>query len=130
MADPKRVLLVEDDPDLIDALEETLSQQGYETRHAASETEALEIVRKERIDLVVLDVMLSYRTEGFQIAFDLEADDATRDIPIIMLTAVGRITKFRFNPECEGKPLPVRRFLEKPIRNEVLCSEVQAIIGT
>ena len=124
----QRILIIDDDEALADSVRDALQQRGYETVHAASGLDAFDILRRESIDCIVLDVMLTYRSEGFQIAFDLGADEATRSIPIIMLTGVRRSTKFRYSPDVEGKALPVTRFLEKPIRNEVLCAEVEAVL--
>jgi len=81
-----RVLLVEDEPAIRALCRINLNLAGIETLEAADGEEALELVRAERPDLVLLDVMLP-RIDGWEVATRLREDDATREIPVVFLSA-------------------------------------------
>jgi DNA-binding response OmpR family regulator len=88
MADRKvrRVVVADDDPDIVDILTFNLMTAGYEVTSAADGMEALELVRASMPDLVVLDIMMP-RMDGLEALAALKADEATKDIPVVMLTA-------------------------------------------
>ena len=79
----QKVLVVEDEPSLVDTLEYSLTRQGYEVRTATDGAKALELARKEQPDLVVLDVMLP-SLDGFEVCRILRQE---MSVPILMLTA-------------------------------------------
>jgi DNA-binding response OmpR family regulator len=88
MADRKvrRVVVADDDPDIVDILTFNLTTAGYEVTTAADGVEALELVRAAPPDLVVLDIMMP-RMDGLEALAALKADEATKEIPVVMLTA-------------------------------------------
>lgn len=88
MADRKvrRVVVADDDPDIVDILTFNLTTAGYEVTSAADGVEALELVRASMPDLVVLDIMMP-RMDGLEALAALKADEATKEIPVVMLTA-------------------------------------------
>jgi class 3 adenylate cyclase len=81
-----RILIVEDTPANIQTLSATLKQQGYQLSVATNGTQALDVVRRVRPDLILLDVMMP-EMDGFETCRRLKGDEATRDIPVIFLTA-------------------------------------------
>ncbi len=119
----KKILIVDDDPDIVEALGLVLEQQGYTTVGAGSAEDGMEKVHSERPDLIVLDVMMPSGSEGFHFVWDLrkDPDPACRDLPIIMLTAVHQRSSEKFYPDqSDGvyKPneyLPVQAFFDKPV---------------
>jgi CheY-like chemotaxis protein len=137
-ASGKKILIVDDDPDIVDSIKIVLEQEGYATASAASSEEGLEKVRSERPDLIVLDVMMPEGTEGFHFVWALRKDaDATlRDLPIIMLTSVHQTGPERFYPEqTDGtyephEYLPVQAFLDKPVPLEKLIAEVKRLLDS
>jgi DNA-binding response OmpR family regulator len=88
MADRKvrRVVVADDDPDIVDILTFNLTTAGYEVTTAADGVDALELVRAAPPDLVVLDIMMP-RMDGLEALAALKADEATKEIPVVMLTA-------------------------------------------
>jgi DNA-binding response OmpR family regulator len=82
------VLVVDDDPAIVGLLETRLSSTGYRVLTAADGEEALQQARAENPDLVVLDVMMP-KMNGWEVARALRHDDDTRNIKIVMLTAIG-----------------------------------------
>ena len=98
----------------------------YTVRTTSNGSEALAQVRQERPDLIVLDVMMDYMSEGFDVARKLRTDPETRSIPLIMLTGVDRMYNYRL--EQDESWVPCDRYLEKPIEPETLLAEVEALI--
>ena len=92
MSDKKKILLCDDDPDFVEAVKVIVESGGYEVRVAYDGKEGLEAVAEEKHDLIVLDVMMPVMN-GHEACAKLKADDATKEIPIILLTAVAdRVT--------------------------------------
>lgn len=92
MADKKKVLLVDDDPDFVEAIKVIVENGGYAVRVAYDGAEGLEAVAEEKPDLIVLDVMMPVMN-GHEACAKLKADPETAKIPIILLTAVAdRVT--------------------------------------
>ena len=86
----KKVLIVDDDKNAVKFLSVVLEENGYETAAAYDGSEGLERVKEVNPDLVVLDVMMPKKT-GFVLFKQLKKDDALKDIPVLMLTAVAGI---------------------------------------
>ncbi|NQV49839.1 MAG: response regulator [Candidatus Marinimicrobia bacterium] len=120
----KKVLIIDDDFDLVEAMRSTLEAAGYEVIDAQDGDKGLEKIRAETPDLVILDVMMSSMDEGFHVAYKIREDNAIKDTPIVMLTAVGNQTGFQFDPGKDADFLPVDAFLEKPVNPKNLVDVV------
>lgn len=132
MADEK-ILVIDDDPDLVEVMRLTLEASGYQVYSAASGAEGLEKVQEIHPDLIILDVMMDYTTEGFQVSLQLRNPDpdseytAYSTIPILMLTALHSTTPLRFGPDEDY--LPVDDFVEKPLEPSALVEKVKELLG-
>jgi signal transduction histidine kinase/DNA-binding response OmpR family regulator/ligand-binding sensor domain-containing protein/heme exporter protein D len=113
------ILAVDDDPHIRELLRQELGEAGYRVRLAADGREALAEIRRERPDLVILDVMMP-EINGFDVAAVLRNDPLTMDIPIMILSIV--------QDKERGFRLGVDRYLTKPIDTEVLFREVGALL--
>ena len=82
----RRVVVADDDPDIVDILVFNLTAAGYDVESAADGVAALELVTASRPDLVVLDIMMP-RMDGLQVLAALKAEPETKEIPVVMLTA-------------------------------------------
>jgi len=125
-----KILIVDDDPDLIKALQATLENQQYTVFTAADRTEGMKKVRAEKPDLLILDVMLSMWQDGFEMARELKKDSEFPNMPILMLTGVKDKTGIEFKSTA-GDPTwcPVDGFLEKPVESDVLLSGVRKLLS-
>ena len=126
----KRILVIDDDIDLVEIIRVTLENEGYEVLDAQSGDRGLALARQDIPDLIVLDVMMGKVDEGFQVAYELRNGESTRDIPILMLTAVTDQTGFNFDPAKDGEFLPVNEFLEKPVSPRKLVDLVRKHLPT
>jgi CheY-like chemotaxis protein len=122
----KTILLVDDDTVFVEAVAAVLESR-YAIRTASNGTEAIESVAREHPDLIILDVMMDYISEGFDVARKLRQDSATEAIPIIMLTGVDQMYNYRM--EVDESWVPCDRYIEKPIAPEELLAEVESLIG-
>ncbi|HIE39127.1 MAG TPA: response regulator [Anaerolineales bacterium] len=127
-----KILIVEDDPDMVTALRIPLEANGYEVFTAVSGEEGLQKVKEVGPDLIILDVMMETTTAGFQVSLQLRSPDPKseyapyRDIPILILTAIHTTTSLRFGPD--EAYLPVDDFVDKPVDPDVLLQKVRALI--
>jgi putative two-component system response regulator len=109
--EPPLILLVDDDPVFVDALTAVLATR-YRVRSAADGEEALARLADERPDLIVLDVMLTYQSEGYDLAANLKRNPETAGIPIVILTGVSRV--FEARSRLEKSWVEVESFMTKP----------------
>ena len=127
-----KILVIEDDVDMVTAIRMPLEANGYEVLAAATGEEGLQEVKQAEPDLIILDVMMETTTAGFQVSLKLRDPDenseyaAYRHIPILMLTAIHTTTSLRFGPD--EAYLPVDDFVDKPIDPDVLLKKVRALI--
>lgn len=119
----KRILVCDDDGDYVDIVSALLQNHGYEVDVAYNGEECLEKVNANPPDLIMLDVMMSTKSEGFNVSRELRNSEQTKSIPIIMVTSVNETVPFRFEPDDTW--LPVDKFLEKPAEPAKLLEEVR-----
>lgn len=118
-----RVLLIEDEPNIAEAISFILSRDGCQVARYANGLGAFEHIRAAMPDLVILDLMLPGRS-GLEILTDLRADPATRNLAVMMLTAKGQ-GRDREAAERAG----VNRFMTKPFANDDMRAAVRALTG-
>ena len=119
----KRVLVIEDEPNIIEALSFILSRDGWTVHTHSDGVNANERIRATPPDLVILDVMLPGKS-GFDILRDLRADPEMQALPVLMLTARGQ-TRDRELAEKLG----VNRFITKPFSNAEVIENVRALVA-
>ncbi len=119
----RKVLLIEDEPNIIEAIRFILSRDGWRVDTHSDGKTAVEAVRERAPDLIILDVMLPNRS-GYDILNDLREADETQDVPVLMLTARGQ-TKDRELAERLG----ASRFMTKPFSNREILETVRELAG-
>ena len=88
----KKILIVDDDVDVINVLQTILEHEGYTVVSANDKKEGLESARTEKPDLAILDVMMTTQFEGFELAKELTEDEAFKDMPVVMQTSIDVLT--------------------------------------
>jgi len=125
----QKILIVDDDVDLCDAMRVIVERAGYDMLTATSRAEGMEKIRSEQPDLVILDVMLETWQDGFEISRNLKSDPGLRNTPILMLTSIEERTGIEIKSTA-GDPvwLPVDGFLDKPVSPDVLLAEIRRLL--
>lgn len=124
MAENKRTLLiVDDDIFLVDIMAFTLKQSGFEIIKAHNGQEALDIMAKERIDLVLTDIMMPVM-DGFELAKNLKANPATVNVPVIFLTA-----KSNVEDKNKGFSIGINDYVVKPFNLKDLVSRINKALN-
>jgi CheY-like chemotaxis protein len=127
-----KILVIDDDPDILYSVRLSLEPKGYEVIEAKNGKEGIEMLKSNRPDLIILDVMMETKTEGFQMALKLRNPDPGsefaefKDIPILMLTAIHSTTPLQFEPDIDY--LPVELFVDKPIDPDDLVGKVEYLL--
>jgi len=121
----KKILIIDDDPDFVEAVTNLLDARGYKVNSAPDGTEGLKKAIEEPPNLFILDVMMTRKTEGFDLSRDLKREEKTKDIPIIMITGIRKELNLPFGFEPDDEWLPVKTVLEKPIKPQVLLKAVE-----
>ena len=121
---PKRVLLVEDEPNIVEAIRFLLSRDGFQVDTHSDGQSALDAVARKSPDLIILDVMLPNRS-GYEILQDLRAQQATRNLPVLMLTARGQ----KHDRDMAAQH-GASAFMTKPFSNSEILDTVRGLIGS
>ncbi|MFC1576731.1 two-component system response regulator [Candidatus Omnitrophota bacterium] len=125
----KKILIVDDDKNFTSSIVNLLGSNGYDVITAQSGVLGYARAKEHAPDLILLDVMMATKGEGFEISRSLRRDPKTKSIPVIIVTGVreemGMI--FRFDPD--GVWLPVKEVLEKPVKPETLLAVIKKNIA-
>lgn len=119
MARRKRILAVDDDPTALAALRQILTQKGYEVTTATGGEEALSLLASKEFDLALLDVVMP-GVSGYDVCRRVRADERTKDLPVVFLTAKGAVADMR-----EGQSAGSDLYLVKP----VMAGRLLAMLG-
>jgi len=127
------ILIVDDDPDILDACRVILESNGYEVRTARNGSEAELALKKRRPDVLILDIMMATDTEGFDLAYRLREDPQFRDLPIILLTAFLEKVRSEGPGEFEyilGQEWPADWLFEKPVDGRKLIARIESVLAS
>jgi two-component system, OmpR family, alkaline phosphatase synthesis response regulator PhoP len=119
----KRILIVDDEPNIVISLEFLMKREGYETTVAADGEAALAAMSRERADLVILDIMLP-KLNGFDVCERIRAEPGWRETKIVMLTAKGRDTDL-----AKGLRLGADAYVTKPFSTQDLLVQVRRLLA-
>lgn len=123
MPDKKRILVVDDELDMLMVIKLRLEAGGFEVATATDGLEGLNMARKIKPDLIVLDIMLP-KMNGYKVSRFLKFDEAYKDIPIVMLTALGGD-----QDRSTGIETGADAYLTKPFESQELLATVRKFLG-
>jgi two-component system alkaline phosphatase synthesis response regulator PhoP len=128
MSAKKKILVVDDDLDILDQLTATLSADGYEVISAEGHAAAEEAILKTRPDLAIVDLMMEEKDSGFVLSYQIKK--LYPETPIIMLTAVTGATGLSFVAQsAEARSwIKVDKVMDKPVRGEQLRAEIRRLL--
>jgi two-component system phosphate regulon response regulator PhoB len=126
-----RILIVDDDADITEAMRIVLESKGYVIDAAIDSEDAAKRINSQKPDLIILDVIMNNQSEGFDFSRALKKNPKYRDIPILMVTAIKKITGIDFKPAAgDDLWLPVDEFLDKPVKPKQLIEKVESLLKT
>jgi two-component system alkaline phosphatase synthesis response regulator PhoP len=128
MSDKKLVLVVDDDPDLVEAVSMELENQNFRVAKAYDGIEAWDRIKEEKPDLIILDVMMP-RKDGYAVCDEIKKDAEYKDITVILLTAVGEAVTSTNYTHMDGKSAMADDFIPKPIDLDNLMEIVKDYAG-
>ncbi len=126
----ERIVIIDDDPDVREALTLMLEPSGYRLKCCSTGPEGVAAIQAERPDVILLDIMLASPSEGFHIAYELKKDDALKKIPIIMISAIGQTMGMDYAKELGSDYVPAEEFLDKPLKAETVLEAVRKALST
>lgn len=115
------ILLVEDEPHIVKLVSYVLEQNGFQVRTAETGEEALHVARQERVDLILMDLMLP-GMDGYKVCHHLKADPCTKDIPIVVLSA-------RVQADQSDR-VGAAAFIAKPFEPTELVQRIRQVLHT
>jgi len=120
-----KILIVDDDPDIVEACRLVLEREGYEVAGAASRAEGMKSLEGSSPDLLILDVMMEEPDDGLRMAREIRK--AGHTFPIIMLTSVN--AAMGLNIDKDEEMVPVDEFQPKPVDPQTLIAKVQKLLA-
>jgi len=120
----KRVLIADDEPNIVISLEFLMKREGHAVSVARDGPSALDAIRSERPDLVLLDVMMP-GLSGFEVCAAVRADEALAGVKILMLSAKGRDTDI-----AKGNAMGADAYMTKPFSTRELAEKVRELLGS
>jgi CheY-like chemotaxis protein len=127
----KKILIVDDEPDMVAFLATLLEDNGYETDSAADGEDAMEKVKASKPDLISLDLLMPNKT-GIKMFRELRKDNDFNDIPVVMVTGFGKddVPQMDFKEWIKQRAIkPPEGYIEKPVNKEVFLDAIRKAIG-
>lgn len=119
-----KILIVDDDPDVVEAAKMVLEKEGHSVNTAYNREEGMKHIQGEKPDLLVLDVMMTDPDDGIAMAQDLRKDGF--DNPILMMSSISKVTGMEYGKDNEVTP--VDDFVEKPVKPATLAEKVKTLL--
>ena len=126
---PKKILIVDDDAAFAESIGDLLEAYGYDVRHAPDGTIGLRMAHESPPDVMILDVMMTTETEGFEVARRIPESPELRGMGVIMVTGMSRDMTLPSGLQPDSTWLPVDRVLEKPVDPACLMSEIERVLS-
>ncbi|MGE0083060.1 MAG: response regulator transcription factor [Desulfococcaceae bacterium] len=123
----KRILVVDDEPDFAAIVQKNLKKEGFDVEVAYDGVQALEKVKANPPDAIVLDVMMPEK-DGYEVCRELKSSDAYRNIPIVMLTAVAdHVSSTRYS-HSDGMSMEADDYLPKPASADQITDSIRSLL--
>jgi CheY-like chemotaxis protein len=125
----RKILLVDDDPAFIEINRMILESAGFEVDEASSVADALEHIRQQTYDMLILDLIMEDMDSGFTVAYAVRQDERTRSWPILLLTSAQERTGFTFKIDKDKEWMKVDDLAAKPLKPAELLERVERLLG-
>jgi CheY-like chemotaxis protein len=124
----QKIVIVDDNTDFLFSMETFLQKNGFEVLTATDGKKGLDLIRKERPDLILLDIMMETLFSGFEVCKQIRSDDDLKDIPIIGISAMGDELKINYRQWPDYDYFKPDAFLDKPVDRQHLLRMIPEVI--
>lgn len=129
MSEPKRLLIIDDDPDFVAGIKSILVNAKYEVDTAYNPKDGWQALKTKDYDLLLLDIMMGRGAEGIMIARKLNKDPKLRELPVLIITGIREQMAFLFPGQAVHPHfVPVDELVEKPVEPKLLLDKVEALL--
>ncbi len=131
MAEQKTILVVDDDVQFVDTVKTLLENVGYKVNFAYQAKKGVDLARQSRPDLILFDAMFAGPPgmDGIEAARELAKIPELKNTPVIMISGIRKVMELPFPLDMDDNWLPVRAFIEKPVKPDKLLLEIRNVIG-
>ncbi len=121
-----KILVVDDDPDFVDLTRTILASKNYQVMTASDGKQAMQVMRTDKPDLTLLDIMMSHLLEGLEVSREMAKDPCLKDLPVIMVTSLTGAWARSIVPSDEY--VPIEKWVHKPVDPDLLLSEIESAL--
>jgi CheY-like chemotaxis protein len=129
MEDASKIVLIDDNPDFLFTMGTFLKRNGYEVLTASDGQKGIDLINKERPDLILLDVMMETLFSGFEVCRQVRINPETRGIPIIAISDMSDDLGIKFEQTTDEEYFNPNAFIEKPVDKERLLETMRELLG-
>lgn len=125
----KKILLIDDDQDITRSFQVMLEYQNYSVSTANNSKDGMDMLNKDKPDLLILDIMMATNLEGYGLAYKVKDNPVFKDLPIIIISGMKDVLGVNFIGAVENvEALPNVHFLHKPIKQDDLVNKVTELL--
>ncbi len=128
MGERHKIIIVDDNTDFLFTLETFLQRNGFKVLTAEDSQKGLELIRKERPDLILLDIMMETLFTGFEVCKQIRSDDDLKDIPVIGISAMGDELNINYSEWPDYDYFRPDAYLDKPVDRKLLLKMIPEVI--
>lgn len=130
MSEPKKILMIDDDPDFVEGIKSILDSAGYHVEVAYNPDDGWEALQRNGYDLLLLDIMMGRGAEGVALARKIRKDEVMRQMPVLIITGMREQIAFLFPGQAVHPGfVPVDELVEKPVDPDLLLNRVESLIA-
>jgi two-component system alkaline phosphatase synthesis response regulator PhoP len=122
-----RIMIVDDDPDFVEIVRSILAPEGYDIQTASNGDQAFKSMKKEKPDLVLLDIMMSYVLDGLDVSQKMAQDPGLKGIPVLMVTSLTGTPESDMFPTDQD--VPIDGWVTKPVNAAALKKQIADLLA-
>ena len=123
-----KILIIDDDPDFVEAAKAILESKSYTVVAAYDKNEGMEKINSEKPDLILLDIMMKKIDDGFTLCYKLKHDPELKKIPVLAISAITEETGLKFSSETDGEYFEADDYVEKPVKADDLLERIEKLL--
>ncbi|MDP3012191.1 MAG: response regulator [Candidatus Hydromicrobium sp.] len=123
-----KILIIDDDPNFVEATKAILENKSYKVVAAYDKNEGMEKINSEKPDLILLDIMMKKLDDGFTLCYKLKHDPELKKIPVLAISAITKETGLKFSSETDGEYFEADDYVEKPVKADDLLERIEKLL--